>query len=283
MTLSTTLLQEAIGHNVEAALAEDIGSGDLTALLIPAAQAARASIISRDAAVLCGTAWFEACFRRLDANIGIKWFVRDGEAVAAGQMLAEIGGNARAMLSAERAALNFLQTLSATATATRQYVEAVGATRASIMDTRKTLPGLRIAQKYAVQCGGGKNQRTGLYDGILIKENHIMAAGGIREALSQAANIAAAGISIQIEVESLDELEQALAAGAKLILLDNFDLETLRTAVKLAGSRAELEASGGITLETVRAVAETGVHRISVGSLTKDIKAVDLSMRFEKP
>jgi nicotinate-nucleotide pyrophosphorylase (carboxylating) len=280
MTLAPDLA-DTIRRNVEAALAEDIGSGDLTAQLIPAAQTARASIISREAAVLCGTAWFETCFRRLDAQVEIKWFARDGEAIAAGQTLAEISGNARALLSAERPALNFLQTLSATATATRLYVEAVGATRASIMDTRKTLPGLRIAQKYAVQCGGGKNQRVGLYDGILIKENHIMAAGGIREALTQAANIAAAGISIQIEVESLDELEQALAAGAKLILLDNFDLETLRTAVKLAGSRAELEASGGITLETVRAVAETGVHRISVGSLTKDIKAVDLSMRFE--
>ena len=270
-----------IESNVEAALAEDIGSGDLTAQLIPAAQTARAFIISRDAAVLCGTAWFEACFRRLDAEVEIKWFARDGESVAAGRVLAEISGNARAMLSAERPALNFLQTLSATATATRQYVEAVKNTHASIMDTRKTLPGLRAAQKYAVKCGGGENQRTGLYDGILIKENHIMAAGGIREALTQAANIAAPGVSIQIEVESLDELEQALAAGAKLILLDNFDLDTLRAAVRLAGARAELEASGGITLETVRAVAETGVHRISIGSLTKDIKAVDLSMRFE--
>lgn len=281
MNLSTTPLQDAIRRNVEAALAEDIGSGDLTAQLIPETQAARASIVSREAAVLCGTAWFEACFRRLDANIEIKWFARDGEAVAAGQTLAEIGGNARALLSAERPALNFLQTLSATATATRLYVELVRDTHAKIMDTRKTLPGLRDAQKYAVQCGGGKNQRVGLYDGILIKENHIMAAGGVREALAQAASIAATGVSIQIEVESLDELEQALAAGAKLILLDNFDLDTLRAAVKLASAKAELEASGGITLETVRAVAETGVHRISVGSLTKDIKAVDLSMRFE--
>jgi nicotinate-nucleotide pyrophosphorylase (carboxylating) len=270
-----------IESNVEAALAEDIGIGDLTAQLIPAAQAARATIISREAAVLCGTAWFEACFRKLDAGVEFKWFARDGETVAAGQTLVEIGGNARALLSAERPALNFLQTLSATATATRRYVEAVRGTRAMIMDTRKTLPGLRIAQKYAVKCGGGENQRVGLYDGILIKENHIMAAGGIREALTQAANIATAGISIQIEVENPDELEQALAAGAKLILLDNFNLETLCAAVKLAGTRAELEASGGITLETVRAIAETGVHRISIGSLTKDIKAVDLSMRFE--
>ncbi len=281
MTLSTTLLQDSIRSNVEAALAEDIDSGDLTAQLIPAGQAARASVISREAAVLCGTAWFEDCFRRLDAQVEIKWFARDGEAIAAGQTLAEISGNARALLSAERPALNFLQTLSATASATRQYIEAIRGAHASIMDTRKTLPGLRIAQKYAVQCGGGKNQRVGLYDGILIKENHIMAAGGVREALAQAANIAAPGISIQIEVESLDELEQALAAGATLILLDNFDLATLRAAVKLAGARAELEASGGISLETVRAVAETGVHRISIGSLTKDIKAVDLSMRFE--
>ena len=281
MTLSTNLLQEAVDHNVEAALAEDIGSGDLTAQLIPAAQVARATVISREAAVLCGTAWFEACFRKLDAKVKIKWFAHDGETVAAGQALAEIVGNARALLSAERPALNFLQTLSATATVTRQYAEVVKGTHASIMDTRKTLPGLRVAQKYAVRCGGGKNQRSGLHDGILIKENHIMAAGGIREALIQAASIAAPGISIQIEVENLDELEQALEAGAKLILLDNFDLETLRTAVTQAGARAELEASGGITLETVRAVAEAGVHRISVGSLTKDIKAVDLSMRFE--
>ncbi|MDO9065419.1 MAG: carboxylating nicotinate-nucleotide diphosphorylase [Sulfuricella sp.] len=273
-------LADTIRSNVEAALAEDIGSGDLTAQLIPATQSARASIISREAAVLCGTAWFDACFRRLDAKVEIKWFARDGEAVAAGQTLAEIGGNARALLSAERPALNFLQTLSATATATRQYVKAAKGTRARIMDTRKTLPGLRVAQKYAVKCGGGENQRVGLYDGILIKENHIMASGGVREALTQAANIAAPGISVQIEVESLGELEQALEAGASLVLLDNFSLEQMREAVKTAGNRAELEASGGITLETVRAVAETGVHRISVGSLTKDIKAVDLSMRF---
>lgn len=271
-----------IESNVEAALAEDIGSGDLTARLIPAENVATATVTSREAAVLCGTAWFEACFRNLDTGVEIKWHVRDGEAILAGLTLCEIHGNARAMLSAERPALNFLQTLSATATATCRYVDAVKGTGARIMDTRKTLPGLRVAQKYAVKCGGGENQRSGLYDGILIKENHIMAAGGIREALTQAANIAAQGISIQVEVESLDELEQALAAGAKLILLDNFDLETLRAAVKQTGSRAELEASGGITLETVRAVAETGVQRISVGSLTKDIKAVDLSMRFEK-
>ncbi|MHB9102195.1 MAG: carboxylating nicotinate-nucleotide diphosphorylase [Sulfuricella sp.] len=280
MNLSSHL-PDAIRCNVEAALAEDIGSGDLTARLIPAENTATATVICREPAVLCGTAWFEACFSNLNAYIEIKWHFRDGEAIAAGLTLCEIHGNARAMLSAERPALNFLQTLSATATATRRYVEAVKGTGARIMDTRKTLPGLRLAQKYAVKCGGGENQRTGLYDGILIKENHIMAAGGIRAALAQAGRIAPQGVPIQIEVESLSELEQALEAGARLVLLDNFGLETLRKAVKLAGSRTELEASGGITLETVRDVAETGVHRISVGGLTKDIKAVDLSMRFE--
>lgn len=274
---------DTIRHNVEAALAEDIGSGDLTAQLIPPAQTARATVISREAAVLCGTAWFDACFHQLDRDIAIHWLVHDGETVAAGQTLAEISGNARAMLSAERPALNFLQTLSATATATRQYVDAVAGTPARIMDTRKTLPGLRLAQKYAVTCGNGKNQRIGLYDGVLIKENHILAAGGIVQALAQAEQIAPPGASIQIEVESLNELEQALKAGAKLILLDNFSLEQLREAAKITGGRAELEASGGITLATVRAVAETGVQRISAGSLTKDIKAVDLSMRFEPP
>lgn len=280
MNLSSHLL-DAIRRNVEAALAEDIGGGDLTARLIPAENVATATVICREAAVLCGTAWFEACFRNLDAGVEIKWHARDGAAIGAGLTLCEIHGNARAMLSAERPALNFLQTLSATATATRQYVEAVRGTHAMIMDTRKTLPGLRLAQKYAVKCGGGENQRSGLYDGILIKENHIMAAGGIRAALAQAGRVAPQGVPIQIEVESLSELEQALEEGAQLVLLDNFGLETLRAAVKLAGSRAKLEASGGITLETVRAVAETGVHRISIGSLTKDIKAVDLSMRFE--
>jgi len=279
MNLSSHLL-DAIRRNVEAALAEDIGGGDLTARLIPAENVATATVICREAAVLCGTAWFEACFRNLDAGIEIKWHARDGEAIAAGLPLCEIHGNARAMLSAERPALNFLQTLSATATVTRRYVDAVKGTGARIMDTRKTLPGLRLAQKYAVKCGGGENQRSGLYDGILIKENHIMAAGGIRAALAQAGRIAPQGVPIQIEVESLSELEQALEAGARLVLLDNFGLETMRKAVKLAGSRAEIEASGGITLETVRDVAETGVHRISVGSLTKDIKAVDLSLRF---
>ncbi|MDD5328675.1 MAG: carboxylating nicotinate-nucleotide diphosphorylase [Sulfuricella sp.] len=273
-------LAAAIRQNIDIALAEDIGSGDLTAQLIPADAAGRATVISREAAVLCGAAWFEACFRKLDPEVEIVWQAHDGDAVRPNQTLCEIRGQARALLSAERPALNFLQTLSASATLTRRYVEEVAGTGARIMDTRKTLPGLRLAQKYAVRCGGGDNQRTGLYDGILIKENHIMAAGGIRQALEQARTIAPPGTTIQIEVENPDELEQALAAGARLILLDNFDLAMLRDAVKRAGSSAELEASGGITLETVRAVAETGVHRISVGSLTKDIRAVDLSMRF---
>lgn len=274
-------LTEIIEKNIESAIAEDLGSGDLTAQLIPAGEGACATVISREAAVICGTAWFEGCFRKLDGSAEIRWFVRDGECVVPNQMLCEIRGNARALLSAERPALNFLQTLSATATATRRYVEAVAGTGVAIMDTRKTLPGLRVAQKYAVQAGGGANQRTGLYDGILIKENHIVAAGGISQALRQAASIAPPGVSVQIEVENLKELRQALDADAKLVLLDNFTLKRLREAVLINAKRAVLEASGGITLKNVRAVAETGVERISIGSLTKDVKAVDLSMRFE--
>ena len=273
-------LASAIQANIAAALQEDIGSGDLTAQLIPPDQTATAHVISREQAVLCGSAWFEGCFRKLDPGIEIRWSVQDGDLIAADQPLCEIKGNARAMLTAERPALNFLQTLSGTATLTRRYVEAVAGTHAFIMDTRKTLPGLRLAQKYAVKTGGGQNQRVGLYDGILIKENHIMAAGGIAPALKQARALAGPEISIQIEVETLEELDQALQAGAKLILLDNFSMRHLRDAVAFTAKRAVLEASGGITLETVRTVAETGVDRISVGSLTKDVPAVDLSLRF---
>lgn len=275
MDIATTIEQ-----NVAAALAEDIGSGDLTAQLIPQGQTAAASVISREKAALCGSAWFEACFRKLDPGVHIQWFARDGDCIAQDQMLCEIRGNARALLTAERTALNFLQTLSGTATLVRRYAEAISGTGAVVMDTRKTLPGLRVAQKYAVKTGGGENQRIGLFDGILIKENHILAAGGIRQALESATKLAPDGISIQIEVEGLDELEEALNAGAKLILLDNFSLDKLRAAVTLTAKRAILEASGGITLGNIRAVAETGVDRISVGSLTKDVKAVDLSMRF---
>ncbi|SFP80144.1 nicotinate-nucleotide pyrophosphorylase [carboxylating] [Nitrosomonas cryotolerans] len=275
---------DEIRNNVRQALIEDIGEGDLTASLIPAEKNLTAYIINRGVAVLCGIPWFEACFQALSSEIQIHWFAKDGEVVYADQKICEIKGNARILLTAERTALNFLQVLSAVATCTQHYVEAVSGTKAVIVDTRKTLPGLRFAQKYAVKCGGGVNHRFGLYDGILIKENHIIAAGGVRQALSSAQEIAPHGIFIQIEVETLEELQIALTAGAKMILLDNFSLNQLREAVVLAsqatGERAILEASGNVTLEKVRRIAETGVDRISIGSLTKDIKAVDLSMRF---
>lgn len=281
-------LTAEIKRNVALALAEDIGSGDLTVQLIPTENTANATVISRESAVLCGTLWFEACFRQLAPETEIRWFFKDGDQISEGQTLCEITGHARILLTAERPALNFLQTLSAVATQTRRYVDAVAGTGAVIIDTRKTLPGLRLAQKYAVTCGGGVNHRLGLYDGILIKENHLIAAGGIEAALHAAEKIAQqrSGTFIQIEVETLEQLRKALNAGAKMILLDNFDLAQLRYAVSLtrqAGiSHAVLEASGGITLENVRAVAETGVDRISIGSLTKDIKAIDLSMRFSE-
>jgi len=270
----------AIEENVRAALAEDSGGGDLSARLIPTGRQAVAQVICRQEAILCGTAWFEECFRQTDASMEIHWYTDDGNCVGADQMLCEIRGAARALLTAERPALNFLQTLSATATRTYRYVQAVRGIPVVIMDTRKTLPGLRIAQKYAVHTGGGVNQRIGLSDGILIKENHILAAGGIAAALRQAAEIAPPDTPVQIEVENLAELGQALDAEACLILLDNFSLKALREAVRLAAGHAVLEASGGITLDNVRAVAETGVQRISIGSLTKDIAAVDLSLRF---
>ena len=275
-------LSSAIRANVAAALKEDLGRGDMTARLIPTNARAQATVITREAAVLCGTAWFEACFRKLDPKVKIRWIAHDGDDIKAGQALCAINGRARAMLTADRPALNFLQTLSATATLTRRYAEAVKGAQAVIMDTRKTLPGLRIAQKYAVRVGGGKNQRIGLFDGILIKDNHILAAGGIRQALQQAKKLAKPGVSIQIEVENLQELKEALNAGAKLILLDNFNLEQMREAVRITGKSAVLEASGGVSLDNVRAIAETGVDRISIGSLTKNVKAVDLSLRFEK-
>ncbi|MBI5752487.1 MAG: carboxylating nicotinate-nucleotide diphosphorylase [Hydrogenophilales bacterium] len=274
-------IAHAIKANVAAALAEDLGGGDQTAQLIPADRLTHAVLITREPAILCGTRWFEACFQALDPQIKINWCANDGDRVQAKTTLCELRGNARALLSAERPALNFLQTLSATATVTRRYVEAVAGTQAQIMDTRKTLPGLRIAQKYAVKIGGGMNQRIGLFDGILIKENHIAAAGGIQAALTAAQRHAGAGVSIQIEVESMDELQQALDAGAKLILLDNFSIEQMRGAVALTQQRAELEASGGITLDNVRAIADSGVARISIGSLTKHVHAVDLSLRIQ--
>ncbi|TCJ13855.1 carboxylating nicotinate-nucleotide diphosphorylase [Parasulfuritortus cantonensis] len=273
--------QETITTNIDAALAEDLERrGDLTASLIPENAGAHARVITREDAVLCGQPWFNAIFRRLDPDVRLFWLAEDGEPVSAGQTLCEVKGNARALLTGERPALNFLQTLSGVATETRHYVAAVAGTRARIYDTRKTLPGLRAALKYAVLCGGGENQRMGLFDGILIKENHIAAAGGIRPAMAHARAIAPAGVSIQIEVENMDQLAEALDAGAKLILLDNFDADGLRAAVLFVAGRAELEASGGITLDNVRSMAETGVDRISIGSLTKNVRAVDLSMRF---
>jgi nicotinate-nucleotide pyrophosphorylase (carboxylating) len=274
-------LASVIERDVTAALAEDVGDGDPSALLLPGDGTARAVVLCRQDAVVCGQAWFEACFRRLDAGAAVTWLVAEGAAVARGSRVCEVRGRARALLTAERTALNFLQTLSATATAARRYVQAVAGTRARIVDTRKTLPGLRYAQKYAVRAGGAANHRMGLYDAMLIKENHIAAAGGVRQALERAGKTARPGVWVQIEVENLDQLREALDAGATMVLLDNMPLEQMREAVRITGDRAELEASGGITLENVRAVAETGVHRISVGALTKDVKAVDFSMRFE--
>jgi nicotinate-nucleotide pyrophosphorylase (carboxylating) len=274
-------LASAIARDVSAALAEDVGSGDASALLLPEQREARATVLSRQEAVLCGQAWFEACFRQLDPLVRITWQVREGDRLAKGATVCRIEGKARALVTAERSALNFLQLLSAVATATRRLVDAVAGTRAKIVDTRKTLPGLRIAQKYAVRVGGGANHRMGLYDAMLIKENHIAAAGGVAPAITAARKSAAPGVWMQVEVESLEQLEEALAAGATLILLDNMDLDQMREAVKVAGDRAELEASGGITVDNVRSIAETGVHRISSGALTKDVKAVDFSMRFE--
>jgi nicotinate-nucleotide pyrophosphorylase (carboxylating) len=275
-------LAAEVQRNVLAALVEDIGGGDLTALLTSATRRSQGTVVSREDAVLAGIAWFDSCFRRLDPLTVIRWHARDGELIAAGQTLCEIEASTRALLTAERAALNFLQLLSATATATRRYVDAVAGTGARIVDTRKTLPGLRLAQKYAVTCGGGSNHRLGLYDGILIKENHIMAAGGVSAALTQARAIGRGDVFIQIEVETMEQLAEALDAGATMILLDNMDLEQMRHAVGLTAGRAELEASGGVRLETVRAIAETGVDRISVGSLTKNVHAIDLSLRHSE-
>ncbi|BAL25253.1 carboxylating nicotinate-nucleotide diphosphorylase [Azoarcus sp. KH32C] len=278
MKLSQQLRIE-IQRNVASSLAEDVGTGDLTARLIPAETDARGRVITREEAVICGTAWFDATFAALSPSATIIWHVRDGERVSAGQVLCDVVATARILLTAERTALNFLQLLSGTATATRRFVDAVAGTGAKIVDTRKTLPGLRLAQKYAVAVGGGTNHRIGLYDGILIKENHIIAAGSIAKVMEQARAIAPSNVFIEVEVETLDELEEALAAGAKMILLDNMSLEQMRKAVEMTAGRAELEASGGVNLEKVRAIAETGVNRISIGSLTKDVRALDLSLR----
>jgi len=275
------ITDKQIESDVARALTEDLDDrGDLTATLVPEGQHAHARIVTREEGILAGSAWFSTCFKKLDPNCRLFWLAEDGEALSAGQTVCEVKGDARALLTAERTALNFLQTLSGVATATRHYVAAVAGTRARIYDTRKTLPGLRVALKYAVRCGGGQNQRMGLYDGILIKENHIAAAGGVREAIEMAHAVAPAGIGIQIEVENMTQLAEALHAGATLILLDNFDAERLREAVLYTKGRAELEASGGIGLNNVRSIAESGVDRISIGSLTKNVQALDLSMRF---
>jgi len=272
--------RETLQRQVSQALSEDLGSGDLTAALIDAQACSEVEIICRESAVLCGTAWFNEVFRQLDPGISIEWLAEDGDRLLPAQRICLLEGNTRGLLSGERTALNYLQTLSGTATLARRYADAVAGTGARILDTRKTIPGLRLQQKYAVSCGGCSNHRIGLYDAILIKENHIHAAGSIQAAFRAAEATAPPDVSIEIEVESLDQLTEALSAGAKRVLLDNFDLQRLREAVAMAAGRARLEASGGVNLETVREIALTGVNDISVGALTKDVRAVDLSMLF---
>ena len=268
-------------EDVRRALQEDVGAGDLTAALVPAQRRARARILAREEAVICGAPWAEAALRALDPGVQLAWQVAEGQRCAPGQVVLEIEGSARALLSAERTALNFLQLLSAVATKTRTYVDAVAGTRARIVDMRKTLPGLRLAQKYAVRVGGGTNHRIGLHDAVLIKENHIAAAGGVTAVLQAAQAVAAQAAFIEIEVETLEQLAEALAAGATMVLLDNMPLPMLREAVRINAGRAILEISGGVTLDGLRALAETGVDRISIGTLTKDVKAIDFSMRLQ--
>ena len=269
--------------DVALALAEDIAGGDLTAGLIDPLLSAQAVVLAREAAVVCGCDWVNAAVLQLDPAAELVWYVRDGESCAAGQVVLQLRGKAQALLTAERTALNFLQMLSAVASKTAIYVERVRGTRAQIVDTRKTLPGLRLAQKYAVHTGGGTNHRIGLYDAVLIKENHIAAAGGIAQVLARAQAVAGRAKFIEIEVENLTQLAEALDAGARMVLLDNMDLPTLRQAVAINCGRAILETSGGVTLEGLRDLAETGVDRISIGGLTKDVKAIDFSMRFQAP
>lgn len=274
-------LSAEIDATVRRALAEDIGSGDITAQLIPAERLAHASVITREAAVISGVAWVDAVFRQLDPRVAVHWQVADGERVEADQVLFHLEGPARALLTGERTALNFLQTLSGVATNCRHYADLVEGTGVKLLDTRKTLPGLRLAQKYAVTCGGCHNHRIGLYDAFLIKENHIAACGSIAQAIVAAHRIAP-GKPVEVEVESLDELGQALQAGADIVMLDELSLDDMRTAVGLARGRAKLEASGGIGEETLLAVAQTGVDYISIGALTKHVRAVDLSMRLRQ-
>ncbi|HXE22923.1 MAG TPA: carboxylating nicotinate-nucleotide diphosphorylase [Rhodoferax sp.] len=264
------------------AVAEDVGGGDLTAGLVPDGRRVRARVTAREAAVICGAPWVDATLRQVQPQLQSRWHVAEGQRCSAGQVVLEVEGPARGLLTAERSCLNFLQLLSAVATKTAHYVDAVRGTRAQIVDTRKTLPGLRLAQKYAVRTGGGTNHRIGLYDAVLIKENHIAAAGGVKPVLAAAARVAAQASFVEIEVETLAQLGEALDAGAKMVLLDNMDLPTLREAVRINAGRAVLEISGGVTLDGLRSLAETGVDRISVGALTKDVKATDFSMRLQE-
>lgn len=268
--------------DVARALAEDVGGGDLTAALVDGSRRAHARILAREAAVICGAPWVNAAVAACDPQARLTWHVTEGQCCAADQVVLEIEGNAQALLTAERTALNFLQLLSAVATKTAVFVDAVQGTRAAIVDTRKTLPGLRLAQKYAVKTGGGVNHRIGLYDAVLIKENHIAAAGGVAAVLKRVQDTAPQARFVEIEVETLAQLDEALACGAKMVLLDNMDIPTLNEAVRRNAGRAILEISGGVNLDTVRALAETGVDRISIGALTKDVKAIDFSMRMEQ-
>lgn len=275
--------RQVIETDVRRALAEDVGSGDLTAALLSASTGARARVVSRETAVMCGQPWFDEVFRQVDQAVSVAWRTEDGETIAAGKLLCELNGPARAILTGERVALNFLQTLSGTATQSRAYAEAVAATSVRILDTRKTIPGLRVAQKYAVRCGGCYNHRIGLYDGILIKENHIRSAGSISAAVA-AAQASPARVPVEVEIESLSQLEEALSAGADIVMLDNFSHAALREAVlrnRAHPDSARLEASGNVSLDTIAAIAATGVDFISVGALTKHVHAVDLSMQFD--
>ena len=271
--------QSYIEESVHTALTEDVGIEDVTSKLIPEDDFSFATVIARENAIICGVDWFEETFNQLDSEIFIEWNTDDGESVSADQQICTLSGATRVLLTGERTALNFLQTLSGTASLAKQYVDAVAGTGTRILDTRKTIPGLRMAQKYAVSCGGGMNHRMGLYDAILIKENHILSMGSIKHAV-EAARINSPELPVEVEVENIDELEQALAAKAERVLLDNFDIDMLIQAVKINNKQIELEASGGITLDNIRSIAETGVDYISTGAITKDVKAVDLSMRF---
>ena len=275
-------LAELARADVARALDEDVATGDLTAALVDGARVARARILAREPAVICGVPWVEAAVRACDPSAQLTWHVVEGQRCVADQVVLEIEGNAQALLTAERTALNFLQLLSAVATKTAVFVDAVQGTRAAIVDTRKTLPGLRLAQKYAVKTGGGVNHRIGLYDAVLIKENHIAAAGGVAAVLKRVQDTAPQARFVEIEVETLAQLDEALACGAQMVLLDNMDIPTLREAVRRNAGRAILEISGGVNLQTVRSLAETGVDRISIGALTKDVKAIDFSMRMEQ-